>query len=119
MLLVNAPGGFNKSSSYRSIEHISENGDADRQQVENTREKEQPIIILLVATLELAHPALVPAVHKVNDEHQLHDNEQKAANDAAHHEHLLEGAARYVEGADEQANVNEYLKEPQTCWNIE
>jgi len=53
-------------------------------------------------------------VDKVDDEDELHEDEEKAADHAEDHEDRLEGAvARDGEGADHQAHQDQCLDKPE------
>lgn len=57
-------------------------------------------------------------MNKVNDEYQLHQNEQEAANHSEIHEYVFELAVRYVESAHQYAQINEYFEKPKSVLNF-
>jgi hypothetical protein len=104
---------------YRCVVNVAQNGDHNGRNVEECGEYQEAIVVLAIAILELLDPRLVPRVHEVDEEYELNDDEQEAADEAEIHEDLLERAVSgYVEGADDEAHERQHLEEPKAVLNV-
>ena len=107
------------ASGMRGVEYVAQDGHDERGHEKERRANEQAVVVLFVAVLELLHPLLVPRVHKVNDQNELHEYEHEAAHDAKVHEDHLEGAVlRYVKGTHDQTHERRQLEEPKAVLDV-